>query len=134
VNASLEVVKSPNFRNADNTVRCTIHGATIIRMRALMNFEERDGWSFHILAEDQRTLLISDCTVGKKENLLSIITRLHGDVAEAKFVVRWENRGNVWIDISEAQIEALRAYKRRHSRATTERVPAENAPRYPPHS
>jgi hypothetical protein len=84
-------------------------------MRALMNFKERDGWSFHIVAEDQRTRLVSDCTAGKRETLLSIIARLRGDVTEAKFVTKLKNQGCVWIDITETQIAALRAYKRRHS-------------------
>jgi hypothetical protein len=84
-------------------------------MRALMNFKESDGWSFHIEAEDQRTRLVSDCAVGKRETLLSIIARLHGDAIEAKLVTRCKNQGCVWIDINEAQIAALRAYKRRHS-------------------
>jgi hypothetical protein len=83
-------------------------------MHALMNFKERDGWWFQILTEDQRTRLVSDCAAGKRETLLSIIARLHGDVAEAKFVTRLKNQGCVWIDITETQIAALRAYKRRH--------------------
>ena len=78
-----------------------------------MNFKEIDGWSFHIVAEDGRTRLVSDCAAGKRETLLSIIARLHGDVSEAKFVTRCKNQGCVWIDITEAQIAALRAYKRR---------------------
>ena len=93
----------------EDRCRFTGHRATLVSMRALMNFQQRDGWTIRILAEDQRTLLISDWAVGKKETLLSIINRLHGDVARAKRVIRWENRGNVWIDISEAQIAALRA-------------------------
>ena len=97
-------------------------------MRALMHFQQRDGWTMRILAEDQRTLLISDCAVGRKEILLSIINRLHGDVVGAKHVIRRENRGNVWIDISEAQIAALRAYKRRDS--TTDRNGKSPAERY----
>ena len=85
-------------------------------MRALMNFKERDGWSFHIVTEDQRTRLVPDWAAGKRETLLSIIARLHGDITEAKFVTRIKNEGCVWIDITESQIAALRAYKRRHSK------------------
>jgi len=83
-------------------------------MRALMNFKERDGWSFNIVTEDQRTRLVSDCAAGKRETLLSIIARLHGDVTEARFVTRLKNQGCVWIDITETQIAALRGHKRRH--------------------
>lgn len=90
-------------------------------MRALMNFKESDGWSFHIEAEDQRTRLVSDCAAGKRETLLSIIARLHGDVNEAKLVTRCKNQGYVWIDITEAQIAALRAYKRRYSHDRSQR-------------
>ena len=61
--------------------------AILFGMLALMNFMHRNGWSFDILVEDQRTRLISDCAVGKRETLLSIIARLHGDVAEAKFAL-----------------------------------------------
>jgi len=62
-------------------------------MLALMNFIHRDGWSFDILVEDQRTRLISDCAVGKRETLLSFIARLHGNAAEAKFVTGRKNQG-----------------------------------------
>jgi hypothetical protein len=89
--------------------------AILFGMLALMNFKHRGGWSFDILVEDQRTRLISDWAVGKRETLLSIIARQHGDVAEAKFVTGHENQGSVWIDISESQIAGLRTHKRRHS-------------------
>jgi hypothetical protein len=89
--------------------------AILSAVRALMNFMHREGWHFHILAEETRTVLVSDRRIGQKEALLSIIARLHGDVAEARHVIKRENKGSVWIEISQAQIAALRDYKRRHS-------------------
>ena len=54
-------------------------------MRALMNFMHRDGWSFQILAEDCKTILVGHRSVGKKETLLSMIAR------RAK-VLKWPGR------------------------------------------
>jgi hypothetical protein len=71
--------------------------------RALMNFMDRDGWTFHIVGEDCRTLLVGYRKVKDEETLLRIIARLTGDVAEAKSKIDYCSRGSVWIDLSEAQ-------------------------------
>jgi hypothetical protein len=65
-------------------------------MRALMNFMHRDGWSFHIIAEDcktvlvgyrkvesQETVLVGYRKVESQETLLRIIAKLGGDIEEA---------------------------------------------------
>jgi hypothetical protein len=66
-------------------------------MRALMNFMHRDGWSFHIIAEDcktvlvgyrkvesQETVLVGYRKVESQETLLRIIAKLGGDIEEAR--------------------------------------------------
>jgi hypothetical protein len=52
-------------------------------MRALMNFMHRDGWSFHIIAEDCKTVLVGYRKVESQETLLRIIAKLGGDIEEA---------------------------------------------------
>jgi hypothetical protein len=65
-------------------------------MRALMNFMHRDGWPFHIIAEDcktvlvgyrkvesQETVLVGYRKVESQETLLRIIAKLGGDIEEA---------------------------------------------------
>jgi len=76
-------------------------------MRALMNFMHRDGWSFQILAEDCKTILVGHRSVGKKETLLSMIARMGGSVEVARQNIRRWDRGSVWIDPSAAQCRAL---------------------------
>jgi hypothetical protein len=66
-------------------------------MRALMNFMHRDGWPFHIIAEDcktvlvgyrkvesQETVLVGYRKVESQETLLRIIAKLGGDIEEAR--------------------------------------------------
>jgi hypothetical protein len=72
-------------------------------MRALMNFQENRGWSFHILAEDCKTMLMGYRPAPSKEVLLRIIAKLGGSVADAEIDIRRWNRGSVWIDLSEGQ-------------------------------
>jgi hypothetical protein len=66
-------------------------------MRALMNFMHRDGWSFHIIAEDCRTVLTNYRRVASEEELLRIIAKLGGSVELAKIDIRRWNRGSVWV-------------------------------------
>jgi len=80
-------------------------------MRALLNFRNRGAWTFHILADDQETLLVPDRSVGKRETLLSILSRLHGDISGAKY----QDEGSVWIEITEAQVAALRGHRSHNS-------------------
>ena len=72
-------------------------------MRALMNFMHRDGWSFHIIAEDCKTVLVGYRSVLNEETLLSMIARMGGSVEVAKQDIRRWGRGSVWIDLSPAQ-------------------------------
>ena len=53
-------------------------------MRALKNFMHRDGWSFHILAEDCQTSLTGYRKVAGREALLRIVAKLGGSVADAE--------------------------------------------------
>ena len=53
-------------------------------MRALMNFMHRDGWSFHILAEDCKTVLVGYRHVASRDALLRIMAKLGGSVAEPR--------------------------------------------------
>ncbi len=76
-------------------------------MRALMNFMHRDGWSFHILAEDCKTVLVTYRKAASKEDLLRIIAKLGGSVEDAETDMRRWNRGGVWIDPSPTQCRAL---------------------------
>jgi hypothetical protein len=46
-------------------------------MRALMNFQEGDGWTVHIIGADARTVLMSFSRVRDKEMLLRIVAKLH---------------------------------------------------------
>ena len=71
--------------------------------RALMNFVDRDGWTFHIIGEDCRTLLVGYRKVKDEETLLRFIARLNGDVAEAKSKIDHCSRRSVRIDLSPAQ-------------------------------
>ena len=57
-------------------------------MRALLNFMHRDGWSFHIIAEVCQTVLVGYRNVASKEELLRIIAKLGGSVADAEDDIR----------------------------------------------
>jgi len=76
-------------------------------MRALMNFMHRDGWSFHILAEDGKTVLLTYRNAASKDDVLRIIAKLGGSVADAEIDIRRWNRGSVWIEPSPKQCKAL---------------------------
>ena len=76
-------------------------------MRAPMNFMHRDGWWFHILAADAKTVLLGYRKVASKEVQLRIVAKLGGDVEDAKTGIRRWNCGSVWIDPSPAQCKAL---------------------------
>ena len=76
-------------------------------MRALMNFMHRDGWSFHIIAEDCKTVLVGYRGVVNEETLLRMIARMGGSVEVAKQNIRRWGRGSVWINPSPAQCKAL---------------------------
>ncbi len=72
-------------------------------MRALMNFQERDGWWFNVLAADARTVLVRSRRVRDQETLLRIVAKVGGDPALAAGDIRRWSRGAVWIDLSSAQ-------------------------------
>ena len=76
-------------------------------MRALMNFMHRDGWSFHIIAEDCKTVLVGYRKVESQEMLLRIIAKLGGDIEEACRSIEQWSRGSVWINPSPARCKAL---------------------------
>jgi len=46
-------------------------------MRTLLNFMHRDGWSFHLLAEDCRTALSEWRPVESEEALLGMIAKMN---------------------------------------------------------
>jgi len=79
--------------------------ATLIRMRALMNFMHRDGWWFHILAEDCKTVLVGYTKAADKGALLRIVAKLGGSVEDAELDIRRWRRGSVWIEVSPPQCE-----------------------------
>jgi hypothetical protein len=79
-------------------------------MRALMNFQERDGWWIHIIAADCRTVLLSFRRVRDQETLLRIVRKLHGDPELAEHDIRRWGRGSVWIDPSPEQRKTLGAF------------------------
>jgi hypothetical protein len=68
----------------------------------------RDGSTFHIIAEDCKTVLVGYRHVASREALLRIVAKLGGSVAAAEQDIRRWNRGSVWIEPSPAQCEALR--------------------------
>jgi hypothetical protein len=72
-------------------------------MRALMNFQENRGWSFHILAADCKTVMVRYRRVRDQDTLLRIIAKLGGSVADAEEDIRRWNRGSVWIDLNDGQ-------------------------------
>ena len=72
-----------------------------------MNFQHRGGWSFHIIGEDCRTVLLSYRCVAGRDALSRIVAKLHGDTAQAENDIRRWGRGSVWIDPSPAQCKAL---------------------------
>lgn len=73
-------------------------------MRAYLTFQQRDGWSFHLLMDDLGTPLTGWIRVAGDENtLLGIITRLNGFTEDAKRDIRRWNRGGAWVDLSPAQ-------------------------------
>jgi hypothetical protein len=76
-------------------------------MRALMNFMHRDGWWFHILAADAKTVLLSYRKAANKEALLRIVGKLGGSVDDAELDIRRWQRGSVWIAPSLEQCKAL---------------------------
>jgi hypothetical protein len=76
-------------------------------MRALMNFMHRDGWWFHILAADAKTVLLGYRKAASKEALLRIVAKLGGSVDEAELDIRRWRRGGVWIEPSPAQCRFL---------------------------
>ena len=76
-------------------------------MRALMNFMHRDGWWFHILAADAKTVLLGYTKAASQEALLGIVAKLGGSVEDAELDIRRWRRGSVWIDPSPAQCKAL---------------------------
>ena len=76
-------------------------------MRALMNFQERDGWSCHIIAEDCQTVLVGYRNVASQEELLRIVAKLGGSVEDASRSIEQWARGSVWIEPSPAQCRAL---------------------------
>jgi hypothetical protein len=76
-------------------------------MRALMNFMHNRGCSFHIVAEDCKTILVGYRTAPSREALLRIVAKLGGSVADAETDIRRWNRGSVWIELSPAQCQAL---------------------------
>jgi hypothetical protein len=72
-------------------------------MRAYLGFMHRDGWSFHLLAEDCQTVLTKWRPIESEESLLGMIAKMHCDVAEAENDIRRWNRGSVWVDLSPEQ-------------------------------
>jgi hypothetical protein len=76
-------------------------------MRVPMNFMHRDGWSFHILATDCKTVLVGYRSVVNKETLLSMVSRMGGNVEVAKQNIRRWGHGSVWINPSPTQCRAL---------------------------
>ena len=80
-----------------------------------MNFMHNRGWSFHVLAEDCKTVLVGYRHVANREALLRIVDRLGGSAADAETDMRRWNRGSVWIEPSPAQCEALGITRRRLS-------------------
>ena len=77
-------------------------------MRALMNFMHNQDWSFHILAEDCKTVLVGYRKAASKEDLVRIIAKLGGSVTDAEQDIRRWNRGSVWINPSPAQCKFFR--------------------------
>jgi hypothetical protein len=56
-----------------------------------MNFMARDGWTFHILAEDYKTVLVRHRRSRARRAMPRIIAKLGGSVAHAKADIRrWE--------------------------------------------
>ena len=76
-------------------------------MRVLMNFQERDGWSFHIIGEDCQTVLVGYRNVASQEELLRIIAKLGGSVEDASRSIEQWSRGSVWIEPTPAQVCCL---------------------------
>ena len=76
-------------------------------MRALMNFMHNRGWSFHIVAEDCKTVLVGYRKAASKEDLLRIIAKMGGSVEDAEIDIRRWNRGSVWVEPSQAQCRFL---------------------------
>jgi hypothetical protein len=76
-------------------------------MRALMNFMHRDGWWFHVLAEDCKTVLLGYRKAASQEALLRIVAKLGGSVDDAELDIRRWRRGSVWIKPSPTQSRAL---------------------------
>jgi hypothetical protein len=62
-------------------------------MRALLNFQNRDGWSFHLLAEDCQTVLTKWRPIEPEDALLGMIAKMHGDMAQAKNSISQWGRG-----------------------------------------
>jgi hypothetical protein len=74
-------------------------------MRAYICFMHREGWSFHLLAEDCQTTLTKWRPVESEEALLGMIAKMHRDVDEAQRKIRGWSRGSVWVELSAAQCE-----------------------------
>jgi hypothetical protein len=73
-------------------------------VRVYLFFMLRDGWSFHLTAEDCRTVLTPWRRIaGDKDALLRMIAKLRGSVEDAEHDIRRCNRGGVWVDLSPAQ-------------------------------
>jgi len=103
----LSEVLVPLFRESCSPLRAYKAQKYAVQIRALLTFRNRRAWTFHILAEDQETLLVPDRSVGKRETLLSILSRIHGDISGAKS----QDQGSVWIEITDAQVAALRGHR-----------------------
>src|SRR5271163_5091806 len=61
-------------------------------MRALMNFMHRDGWSFHIIAEDCKTVLVGYRGVVNEETLLRKATNKSYRVDETYIKVKGQEK------------------------------------------
>jgi hypothetical protein len=72
-------------------------------MRALLNFQNRDGWSFHLLAEDCQTVPTKWRPIELEDALLGMIAKMHGDMAQAKNSISQWGRGSIWVRLSPAQ-------------------------------
>ena len=76
-------------------------------MRAYIRFMHREGWSFHLLAEDcldyadqVKSLVVAGGGVARDD-----LAKMHGDVAEAQRKILGDGAVGVWVELSAAQCE-----------------------------
>jgi hypothetical protein len=87
--------------------------------RALLNFMHRDGWSFHILAEDCKTVLVCYRKVAARRTYCVSIAKLEGSVADVELDIRRWRRESVWIEPSPASAASSASAEKSPKRAST---------------